>query len=275
MYSNTLNTIIGLVGLIILLVGLIFVGMDVNKYQMYVIPLTGIGASILSTAVVNAILNVKLKDVLIKSVMSALQDKTKFIRHAHSLELRLSREENEIKVIAQHEFTLHNNSKLFKAIKKMAIYTDVGNFSQQRGGFESVEEPSGFKLSGEELKRQTVNENGKLYFRKDYTILPDGQARFGFTTYGYYRMVDRLIWTIQDLATDFSVKIINATGSQNCIRVKINHHNEEEIMERIHPYWNKEEKREEIRFDFNSEILPYQGFELIWDFQDKKTLMNI
>jgi hypothetical protein len=272
MDSNTLNTFLGLIGLVILLVGLIFVGMDNDKFQMYILPLTGVGASVLSTAVVNAILNVKMKDILIKSIMTALQEKTQFIRDNHSLELRLYQEGNEIKVVGQHEFTLHNQSKFFKAVKKMEIYTDVGSFNHRKGGFDSIQEPSGFQLSGEELKNQITHENGKKYFKKNYTILPDGKARFEFTTFGYYRLIDRMIWTVQDLSTDFSVKIINLTGIQNCMRVKINHHKEADIINahnQMKPYWNDGDKREEIRFDFNSEILPYQGFELLWNFEEQ------
>jgi hypothetical protein len=275
MDSNTLNTYLGLVGLIILLVGLIFVGIDNEKYQMYILPLTGVGASILSTAAVNAILNIKIKDILIQSVITALQDKTRFIRHDHNLELRLYREGDEIKVVGRHEFTLLNNSRFFKATKKMMIYTDVANLNQTRGGFESVEEPDGTRLAGEELENKIVHEKKeKTYFMKDYTILPNSKARFEFTTIGYYRLADRMIWTVQDLSADFRIRILNFSKVRGCMRIKINHHKEDEIMKEImkqidNPrYWHDGEKIEEIKFEFNSEILPYQGFELLWNFED-------
>lgn len=269
MDSNTVNIFVGATGLVVLLVGLIFVALGEDKYLLVILPLTGVGASVLATAIVNAILNIKTKDILLKSIITALQDKTRFIRRDHSLELEFHLENGEIKVVAKHRFTIVNSSKVFNATKKMRIYTDLSNVNHNKGGFSDVLEPGGSHLSDEDLRKHLRNEHGKVYFVKNYTIAPHSRAEFQFTSFGYYRLIDRLIWTVQDLSTDFKVKIKNHTGLQDCIRIKVNHHFEERIMDSIKPYWNSIEEMEEWEFGFNAEILPYQGFEVMWDFLKK------
>lgn len=44
------------------------------------------------------------------------------------------------------------------------------------------------------------------------------------------------------------------------IEIKINHHRENEISNHIQFL----EEQQELLFEFDSEILPYQGFEVMW-----------
>jgi hypothetical protein len=70
-----------------------------------------------------------------------------------------------------------------------------------------------------------------------------------------------MIWTVQDLADNFRVRIINHTGRQNVFEVKVNHHREALIKDQIKDF----PSHHEILIDFNAEILPYQGFEIMWN----------
>jgi hypothetical protein len=47
----------------------------------------------------------------------------------------------------------------------------------------------------------------------------------------------------------------------------VNHHRAQEIQQQISPL----EHNDEIMFQFNTEILPYQGFEISWNLSEDKT----
>ncbi len=156
-----------------------------------------------------------------------------------------------------------------RARKTFAIYTDLGSWGK-RGGFESVVEPSGNVLHHDTLQASMTEINGKTYFTKSYDINHHSNATFRFITFGNYRRVDRLIWTVQDLSTDFCVRIVNNTGVHNPFVVKVNHHHERDIMDRLTTMPKSKDGHEVILLDFNCEVLPYQGFEVMWDF-DKQS----
>jgi hypothetical protein len=117
-------------------------------------------------------------------------------------------------------------------------------------------------LEGPLLAGYVTSESGKHVFRKTYDLQPGDKNAFEFRSVDYYRLADRLIWTVQDLSENFFVRIRNQTGRNNVLKVKINHHCEQDILDQM----KRIEESNEIIFEFNTEILPYQGFEIMWDF---------
>jgi hypothetical protein len=259
-----LNLQIALYGLIIMLMGLIFLALDSQRLNLLVVPLTGVGASILATGLTSWLVTRHFTGVNVPAIVQALSDSSTFIRTNHSLELVFSLSGTDaVSVSGEHAFTLVNQRGR-RARKTFAIYTDLGSWNRC-GGFEAVVEPTGNVLLHKALEDCIVESHGKTYFSKCYDVNSKSSASFQFNTFGNYRRVDRLIWTVQDLSTDFSVKIVNNTGIKNAFLVKINHHRERDILERIKVLSRNEEGQEVIILDFNCDVLPYQGFEVMWN----------
>lgn len=265
-----LNFQIALYGLIILLLGLIFLAFDVNKYSIFVIPLTNIGASILATGLTSWLITRALANVDVAAVVQALAEHTKFTRSDHKLELIFTlKSDGTVRVSGEHEFTL-TNTRNRRARKTFSIYTDLGSWNKA-GGFESILEPNNKLLKGKELQSQISYDDGKAIFNGTYSIDANSKAKFKFNTYGNYRRIDRLVWTVQDLSTDFHVRIVNRTGVKNAFLVKVNHHREKSIIECKQDIQRLQDNAELIELDFNSEVLPYQGFEVLWDLDHPKS----
>ena len=77
---------------------------------------------------------------------------------------------------------------------------------------------------------------------------------------------------MQDISTDFHVKIVNNTGVKNAFLIKVNHHREKEILGRMTTISKNADGQEVLTLDFNCEVLPYQGFEVMWNLDN--TLQN-
>jgi hypothetical protein len=262
-----LNLQIALYGLLILLIGLLFHAIDSARYVLAVVSLTGVGASILATGLTSWLITRHLAGIDVTAIVQALADISGFVRSDHSLELVFSlNKDGSVRITGEHAFTLMNHRGRW-ARKKFAIYTDLGSWNK-RGGFESVVEPGGNVLQHEALAACMSEINGKTYFIKSYNINPRSSASFRFNTYGNYRRVDRLIWTVQDLSTDFYVRIVNNTGIKGAILIKVNHHRELEILERLTTLSKKSDGQEVIIIDFNCDVLPYQGFEVMWNLDE-------
>lgn len=268
-FSKFPNFVIGAVGLILLLLGLIFHNVDSTKWANFIIPLTGVGGSVFATALTNLILNRRLEGLPIIAVAQALSEHTKLLRKQHQLKLQFTLEDNMIKATRCHEYTLYNPGLLPRRYL-VSMYTDTTSWNHDnRGEFTLVLEPSGYKLQGEELQRHTSRENGRVYFRKEY-IFQHGESRpFRFYSTEYYRKQDRHIWSVEQLSEDFKVTIENDTGVKGALRIRIRHHRAIEIdREMIHR--DEPGGREEFMFSFGSEVLPYQGFEIMWDLAPTK-----
>jgi len=261
MQLQVLNLIIGLIGLVILLTGLIC---QSTGNDLAAMALTGVGASVLATAIVNGVLNQRPDNVLINSILDSISEGTKFVRMDHELEITCSPINEEILIQKIHTYCLYN-SGYFNRKATVAMFTDSNNWvSRREGSFISIIEPSGVKLEHESLYKQVYFEDGKMWFKKTYDLNPGKSRPFEFNSRGLYRKRDRLVWTVQHLSMNFKVRIVNRTGSHNCFTVKINHHKEREINESIQ-IRHLEDGSEIIFFEFLSEILPYQGFELMWN----------
>lgn len=257
MNTSSLNFIVGGIGLIIMLVGLLpLIPSSIGT------PLTGVGGSILATALVNWILTRQLGSIPISSIVEALALKTEFMRTNHEAELTFTLQDGRVKLEKRHLYHLRN-TRHYTRPRRISMFTDTSPASDMhRSGFVLVLEPDGTKLEGESLARYVSSESGKHMFRKTYDLQPGDKNAFEFRSVDYYRLADRVIWTVQDLSENLRVRIKNQTGRKNVFKVKINHHCEKDILDQMKLI----EESNEIIFEFNAEILPYQGFEIMWDF---------
>lgn len=257
MSGDSANLAVGIVGLILLLLGLLLLGSPLAGT-----PLTGVGASVLATAVSNWILTRRLGPLPITSIVEALAQKTEFMRTGHEAELVFRLEGDSVRLDRAHRYCLSNPSR-FTRPRRIALFTDASAApSGKHGGFVLVLEPDGTKLEGEALFQYVTEDSGKHLFRKTYNLQPGSRNAFEFHSFEYYRLIDRLSWTVQDLSENFRVRIRNQTGRPNAFTIKINHHREEAVQDQM-KYLTTDS--EEIVFEFNAEVLPYQGFEVMWD----------
>lgn len=265
MNTYSLNLIVGGIGMIIMLVGLLM--FDNPKTESVLgTPLTGIGGSVLATAIVNWILTRQLGSIPISSIVEALAQKTKFMRTNQEAELTFAYQDGRVRLEKRHLYHLRN-TRHYTRPHRISMFTDTSPASDMhRSGFVLVIEPDGTKLEGESLTRYVSFESGKHVFRKTYDLQPGDKNAFEFRSVDYYRLSDRLIWTVQDLSENFRVRIKNQTGQKNVFKVKINHHCEQDVLDQMKMI----EDSNEIIFEFNTEILPYQGFEVMWDFSAQK-----
>jgi hypothetical protein len=261
-----LNIQIALYGFLIMLIGLVLLplGSRYPALNLFVIPLTSVGASVLAAGLTSWMVTVHFAGVDVTSIVQALAETSTFIRSDHELKLIISLcAPDHVRVRGEHSFTLVNQRGR-RARKKFEIYTDLGSWNNC-GGFESVCEPTGNVLHHEALEQCMVEVNGKTYFTKSYDINPKSSATFKFYTFGTYRRTDRLVWTVQDLSTDFKVDIKNETGINDAILIKVNHHREKDILEGLTIVPGNADKQEHFVLHFNCEVLPYQGFEVMWN----------
>lgn len=253
---HSLNVAVAVAGLVIMLLGLLFL-----QTPMIAIPLTGVGGSVLATALVSWILTRRLETLPIASIVEALARATQFMRTHHEVELLFTIENGLVRLDKRHCYCLRNPSK-FTRPHRIDLFDDSPAIrTVPRGGFQAVVEPDGTRVDGEALKRYVHNDSGKSVFTKTYDLQPGDSNSFEFRSYAYYRLADRMIWTVQDLADNFRVRIINHTGRANAFDIKVNHHHEASIKNQIKDF----PSNHEILIDFNVEILPYQGFEIMWD----------
>jgi hypothetical protein len=265
MQSRVTNIVIGVIGLVMLLLGILFqvIGLSVGLY----IPFTGVGGSILATAIVSTITSMKMRELVFVSIIRALKEATKFVRTSHKLTLELELKDGGVKIKAEHEFAYHND-ELYTRSKHMKIYTDAGVNGE--GGFSYLKNSEGKIISGDELKSKVKAKYNKVYYEDTYSIAPRETKDFLFATYGMYDLNDRILWAVQDFSDNMEVVIKDFTGiyeeSEKYLKIKVNHHNEDEIMKNVHRN-HDEVGHDVITFRFDSEILPYQGFEIYWEYK--------
>jgi hypothetical protein len=255
MTHTSLNVTLGTISLLTMLVGLLFL-----HSPMIATPLTGVGGSVLATALVNWILTRPLQALPITSIVEALARSTPFMRLQHEAELVFRIENGMVRLDKRHRYCLRNPSRYVRS-HRISLFDDSPAIQSARGGFQLVVEPDGTTVDGEALKRYVRTDSGKYVFTKTYDLQPGDTNAFEFRSYAYYRMADRLIWTVQELSDNFRVRIVNMTGQPHAFDIKVNHHREEAIKTQIKDLRTSNE----ILVDFNAEILPYQGFEVMWN----------
>lgn len=225
-------------------------------------PLIGVGGSVLATAIVNWVLTYNLGNIPISSIVEALAQKIEFMRTKQEAELTFTLHNDRVRLEKRHRYHLRN-TRHYTRPHRISMFTDTSPATDtNKSGFILVLEPDGSQLEGARLAEYVSWEGGKHVFRKKYNLQPGDENAFEFRSVDYYRLNDRLIWTIQDLSEDFQVRIRNQTGRGNLFKVKINHHCEKDILDQMTVI----DGSNEIIIEFNAEILPYQGFEIMWDF---------
>jgi hypothetical protein len=264
MGKDSLNFTLGSIGLILMLIGLLFLNMPTIAT-----PLTGVGGSILATALVNWLLTRRLESIPIESIIEALAQKTEFMRTKQEVDLSISVQGDQVILEKRHRYHLRNPRRYVRS-RNILMYSDESpSQSNASVGYVLVLGPDGTKLEAEALKKYVNWESGKHVFRKTYSLQPGDNNAFEFRTVGYYRLADRLIWTVTDLSENLEVRIRNNTG-QDKFTVKVNHHREEDIKKQMKDLSTPDE----IVFVFNTEILPYQGFEIMWDLSNTATSLR-
>lgn len=227
----------------------------------------------MATVIVSWMLAMQWRGLPIPQIIEAMAKKTRFMRTNQNVVITFSidNEKDRVKVEKRHTYNLRN-PYYFKRGHIISMYTDAPCITpDDYGGFKIVDGPDGKKLEGNELKNNIKNKPGKHIFSKRYILIPGDKQdkgdknKFEFVSHDYYRLTDRLIWTVQDLSDGFAVKIINNTNIPNSFKVKINHHREEDMQNQI----EKEDCIGQICFDFDTYILPYQGFEIMWNLERK------
>jgi hypothetical protein len=153
----------------------------------------------------------------------------------------------------------------------LRIYTDIGRKGQQdTGGFKRVEVGQE-SFEGESLKRKLSYDrySTKVTFKHPIIIGTGDTESFIYHIYGIYRLHDRLVWAIEDLSDSFTLEVENKTGIDGKILFSFQHHDRATIMENIG--WNEELTH--CRIEFPSVNLPYEGFEMVWEFTESERLM--
>jgi hypothetical protein len=257
--KDPFNLLASIVGFVLMLVALVFL-----HSELIALPFSAIGGSILATVIVNYILIRKWHGLPITLIAEALASKTKFMRMEQEAELIFEIDNGLIKLKKRHKYSLENNY-IFKKRIELSMFTDSPKARpSDKCGFQAIIEPDGKELIGEALKPFIKHENGKHIFCKEYKLdRGHKNNQFEFHSVAYYRLTDRLIWTVQELSDGFNVRIINKTGIIDPFEVKINHHKECDISVKKTSIDTGDGY--EKRFEIYSEILPYQGFEIMWE----------
>lgn len=233
----------------------------------------GVGASLLATAVASRLVANQVFGLDIRAAIEALRGTSPFSRSDQTVQIDLERTGNRIKVEATHEFTLHIAGQRTRDAL-FTIFTDVGSWSED-GGFLSITGP-GMSYDAADLKERTRHSGGKVELAERVRCTPGVPMRFRIVTVGSFRCVDRLIWTIENISSDLLLTIHDRTpegraaaagGTPSPVAVKINHHNAQQMVPR------KEKSTTDITvYDFLGDVLPFQGFEVLWHFQDSPSV---
>lgn len=255
--TYSLNLGVGIAGLIFMLLGIILI-----QHPQLSVPLTGVGSSIMAAALVNWTLSRHLESIPITPIVEALARKVEFIRTKHQIELTFRRVGDFVHLEKRQRYNLRNPSR-YRKPKTVMMFTDAATAAiEPAAGFQLVVEPDGSHLEAESLRKHVTLQNGKYTFTKTYDLQPGDENVFEFRSTDRYRLHDRMTWTVQDLSEDLMVRLINKTGVPNPFFVKINHHREQEVVARMKGIGSEQD---EVLLQFDSEILPYQGFEIMWN----------
>lgn len=226
----------------------------------------GVGASLLASGLAGRLVSGQVFGIDAAEAIEALRGTSQLSRSNQGLRLSLTRDAEGVLVTAEHQFDVLGASR-WQRRTQFGIYTDIARWGPG-GGFRSVHGPDG-DLVGHELDPHLREVGGKPRFEKVYMFRPGVAERFIVNTFGRFRLSDRLFWTVEHISSDFHVRIDNCVGLPGTIGLKINHHREGQIMENVKP--RRAETADVIEFEFLGEILPFQGFELQWRFDEAVT----
>jgi hypothetical protein len=250
-----------------------------NMTEVAGVVLVAVGGSLLATALVARLVATQVFGIDVSAALEALRGVSHLARANQCLTITLEVKNGEVVATGKHEFDLLSSSRLPQT-RDLSLYTDVGD----DGGFHSITEPDGTELTEDELKppvdetEVTQDEpkrlgereplvrrlDGKVQFKKAYRLRPGTPSRFVIQTFGQYRCIDRLIWTVEHISRDFVVHIVDRRGVTDSLCVKINHHRRDDIVSNIQKH-SDHQGTVEVTIDYLGEVLPYQGFELQWN----------
>lgn len=240
------NLIVFIVGLVFMVVSIVFL-----RIELISLSCSAIGGSIIATVIVNSILIHKWRGLPIPLIAEAMASKVKFIRRDQWADLIFEIDNGLVRLKKRHKYSLDN--PYHKVSHTLSMFTDSPKaipcdkccfqvieptdaskaIPCDKCGFQLVIEPGGKELTGENLKPLIEYKNGKHNFRNKYDIKHGYQDnQFEFHSVVYYRLIDRLIWTVQELSDGFNIQIINKTGIRDPFEVKINHHRERDIPDK-------------------------------------------
>lgn len=234
-------------------------GLDENALALVGVVGLGIGGSVIASALVARLVANQVFGIDIGDAVEALRGASTLTRANQQLEITLKRTGDEVHVVAQHRFDLLASAKYPRRLR-FRLYTDAARWGSG-GGFYSIVEPDNSVLAGSQLAPYVSEDEGKIEFSKMYTFHPGKPSHFEIETYGHFRRHDRLIWTVEHISSDFSVRVIDCRGEGKA-SVKINHHRRSEISDDSRERPTREGSV--MDFAFLGEVLPFQGFELQW-----------
>ena len=282
--ENRINWIVITAGCWGVVVGVLLKLYTDDNFKLMQLPpdsLLNISLAVLSTGLTNLLLKIKLDKMPLDMVSDALSDRTDLIRKNHSLTLNFVQEGEKVHLTKEHKFILKNPSS--RTIRKeLRMYTETLAWRHLRGG-KLIEVNGGFTLISENNNRIEKSQlayhpdktnpiiqhtpNGMAIFSKEYTFTSGAEIEFEFHSHEYYRLTDRLVWTVEHLSDDFSVTLNNHTKMLESFQVKINHHRGSEIhISKVIDAVSNEKSF----FRFGTYVLPYQGFEVLWDLEPDK-----
>jgi hypothetical protein len=222
----------------------------------------GVGGSALASALVARMVSRQVFGIDFGDAVEALRGASALVRSNQKLEILLERVGDGVRVTAEHRFDL-TSARLFRQHLQFRLYTDIGRWCPDGGGFTQIVEPGGGVLSGDALSSHVRTTEGKAEFEKEYTFHPRRPESFVVETYGLFRSRDRLIWTVEHISRDFSVVIRDRRHAHGDVQVKVNHHRAPEIAKAMAAPRDAGDGRI-MEFAYLGEVLPYQGFELEW-----------
>ncbi len=226
-----------------------------NITTLPAVILVSVGGSMIASGLVARLVATQVLGIDVREAIEALHSTSKFARSEQSVEITLSPQRDRVTIIAKHEFDVTARTT-FPRTLPVTIYTDL---SSAGGGFESVEVDD-TAISGAELQNNVDIVQGKAQFSRRFFFNPGKKRHLVVVTYGEFQAVDRLIWTVEHISRDFSVRIYDHRMPIGTLDVKINHHRGGEVE--VKP--RRIASGTEIAFSFPGGVLPFQGFELRW-----------
>jgi hypothetical protein len=240
------------------------------------IALISIGGTGLISAVFRFFPRIEfIRNKLVPRAYKRFKEYAKRTRTRQSLSLLMTKTNHEghpaIEITGVHKYSIKNYSSLMKLNYALRIYTDIGRKGQQNtGGFKHVEIGQE-SFEGESLRQKLSydRDTTKETFKHPVTIGKGDTENFVYHIYGIYQLHDRLVWAIEDLSDSFTLKVENKTGIDGKILFSFQHHDRATIIENIE--WNKESTF--CKIEFPSVNLPYEGFEMVWEFVESERSM--
>jgi hypothetical protein len=116
-------------------------------------------------------------------------------------------------------------------------------------------------------------ENGKLLYTDDSTVLNENtDTHFRFEIRNKYKPHDRMVWNFQD-HSDCVTIVVNRDNSckDKLFYFRLNHPNAKLIMESFQKSQSGSVRENDglitgnLNFEINRAVLPYHGFEILWD----------